>query len=104
MQASLASVADPREGNSSGPEPDDVTMTVQDRELADAKKRGLLVDIGDTDTSFPTSMLEFDCTRQKEMEEIDNWDIARGEEFRLDTDDDSDDDLLWASHVVISIP
>lgn len=79
-------------------EPDDVPMTVQDRELADAKRKGLLVDIGDNDKtmdiSSPTAVFEIARTHLQEMKELDQWDMTRGnDDFCLD-DEDSDDDLL----------
>ena len=73
-------------------------MTVQDRELADAKSKGLLVEmdnIGESiDNSSPTSVLYPDQSEQQEMKELDHWDIGRSNHsFGLD-EDDSDDDLL----------
>ena len=76
----------------------DVKLSVQDRELVDAKNKGLLVDIGDRiqasqSNPSPTSVL--DMPQQPEMKELDQWDAARndidGDDFGLE---DSDDDLL----------
>jgi hypothetical protein len=66
-----------------------VPMTVQDRELADAKSKGLLVEMGNMgetiDNNSPTSVL---------YQELDHWDISRNNNaFSLD-EEDSDDDLL----------
>jgi hypothetical protein len=74
-----------------------VPMTVQDRELADAKSKGLLVEMGNMgetiDNNSPTSVLYHDRTEQ-EMKELDHWDISRNNNaFSLD-EEDSDDDLL----------
>ena len=77
---------------------DHVPMTVQDRELADAMSKGLLVEMGNggesIDNSSPTSVLYTDRSEQQEMKELDHWDISRNNNsYGLD-EEDSDDDLL----------
>jgi hypothetical protein len=98
LQASLASVAGPMDTQTSGAGQENISLSIQECELADAKRKGLLVDIGDAagrdDKSSPTSVLELDNTKQPEMKELDQWDTARGnDDFCLD-EEDSDDDLL----------
>jgi hypothetical protein len=66
------------------------TLSVQDRELADAKTKGLLVDLGDSIS--PTSVVAH--ARSTEMKEMDEWDNAKGGDEFFCSDDDSDDDLL----------
>jgi hypothetical protein len=102
LQASLASVAQPMDTQTSEVGQENISLSIQDRELADAKKKGLLVDIGGAggggvdEKSSPTSVLELDIlgTNQQEMKELDQWDTARaGDDFCLE-EEDSDDDLL----------
>lgn len=102
FQASLASVANPMDSESTeGPDCQTPNLSLQDQELADAKKNGLLVDIGGnftTEELSPTSVLSGDQeVQQTAMKELDQWDNARiddGADFGLDDDDDSDDELL----------
>jgi len=91
LQASLASVAEPMDTANTAAETPDPNFSVQDKQLADAKKNGLLVDLGDTTNNVsPTSVLGFARNEQAEMKELDQWDSARND-FDLD---DSDDELL----------
>jgi hypothetical protein len=74
-------------------------LSIRDQEIADAKKRGLLVDLGGPSASktSPTSVAAIDeMAEQHEMKELDLWDTARGhdDDFDLDDGDESDDDLL----------
>ena len=99
FQASLASAALPMDTETPRVGQDNVVLSIQDQELADAKKKGLPVDIGDfagrDDNFSPTSVLEIDDRKPKELNELDQWDAARGEdEFEWENDQDSDDDLL----------
>jgi hypothetical protein len=64
-------------------------QSVQDLELAQAKSTGLLVDIS------PTSVVNNNNHGRNEMDELDQWDKARGrDEFMCSDNDESDDDLL----------
>lgn len=99
FQASLASVAKPMDTQTSGAAHEKISLSIQDRELEDAKRKGLLVDIGggtghDDDKNSPTSVLELDNTQQEEMKELDQWDATRGTEDFGQEEEDSDDDLL----------
>jgi hypothetical protein len=77
-------------------------VSVQDQELAQAKSAGLLVAFNDaaavspqtlsTTTTSPSTSTE---NASPEMNDLDQWDQARGEDAVLYSDDeDSDDDLL----------
>jgi hypothetical protein len=77
-----------------------MSLSIQEQELAQAKSRGLMVDISETSIS-PTSVVNVSTTTTtqsstKEMEELDQWDDTRGNNdfFCSDNDEDSDDDLL----------
>jgi hypothetical protein len=76
-----------------------LSLSIQEQELAEAKSRGLMVDISETSNS-PTSVVNAHTTTtqasSKEMEELDQWDDTRGNDdfFCSDNDEDSDDDLL----------
>eukprot|EP00934_Nitzschia_sp_Nitz4_P001541 Nitzschia sp. Nitz4//scaffold20_size174350//54226//54957//NITZ4_002091-RA/size174350-snap-gene-0.239-mRNA-1//-1//CDS//3329541776//1541//frame0 len=67
--------------------------SVQDRELADAKTKGLLVDF--SSTSSPVSVLASNLAGPPSdaMKELDQWDASRENQESL-LDDDSDDELL----------
>jgi hypothetical protein len=71
-------------------------MSVRDQELAEAKKNGLLVDMGDASTknTSPTSVVVGDQQLHGEMDELDHWDALRDSDDDFDLDDDSDDELL----------
>ena len=98
LQASIAHVADPMDANSMETISNQVPMTVQDRELADAKSKGLLVEMDNTgetiDNSSPTSVLYQNPTEQQELKELDHWDIGRNDNAFCFDEEDSDDDLL----------
>jgi hypothetical protein len=76
---------------------------MRDHELAEAKKKGLLVDMGGgtsktTTKTSPTSVvfMEDEAGVQDEMKELDLWETSRtnDEDFEWDDGNDSDDDLL----------
>jgi len=127
LQASLASVVTSNSGmdndNSTTTKSLPLVQSIQDRELENAKKNGLLVDLGERSTglegrkesflptttskSSPTSVVEtfmMGATSNPsvdDMRELDLWESAatpHGEADNLDWDnygdDDSDDDLL----------
>ncbi len=76
--------------------------SIRDQELADAKKKGLLVDMGTSTTTTKTSptsvvfMEDDEAVVQDEMKELDLWETSgtHVDEFDLEYGDDSDDELL----------
>ena len=104
LQASLASVAPPAVTESpTGAVPPTSEWSMRDHELAEAKKKGLLVDMGGgtsktTTKTSPTSVvfMEDEAGVQDEMKELDLWETSRtnDEDFEWDNGNDSDDDLL----------
>jgi hypothetical protein len=84
LQKSLAAAAEEAAATTPNKEQ---PQSIQDLELAQAKSTGLLVDIS------PTSVVNNHA--RDEMNELDQWDKARGsDEFMCSDHDDSDDDLL----------
>ena len=109
LQASLASVAPSAVTNGSDEEesptravPPTSEWSIRDQELADAKKKGLLVDMGTSTTTktSPTSVVfmeeEAVLVVPDEMKELDLWETSgtHVDEFDWDDGDDSDDELL----------
>jgi len=84
-----------------GKEHETASMTIQDQELAAAKRKGLLVNFGDesgeakaaADMESPNSVAGLVHMQQQEMNELDQWENTRDNEDFC-SDDDSDDDLL----------
>ena len=86
LQKSLAAAATTTEVTPMVTEAPAAQPSVQERELAQAKAKGALVEIS------PTSVVS---ENNGDMKELDQWDKDRGDdEFLCSDDDDSDDDLL----------
>lgn len=90
-------------------------LSTREKELAQAREKGLLVDLGDAVANgssnnktakasgtalfdgSPTSVVGVSKTQQAEMKELDEWEAAAGNDAVFcsdDDDDESDDDLL----------
>lgn len=105
LQKSFASAIDNTDVTMEAGNPS-VDMSIRDKELAEAKTKGLLVDFGDTCDKYennsevnkvsPVSIDGMDATSiEQDMRELDRWDKTRGnDDLLLSDDDDSDDDDL----------
>ena len=99
LQKSLASVAEPMDARNEGGQENGAGSTLQDRELAAAKEKGLLVEFDDAghtgmDKESPTSVVGVVQTQQQEMNELDRLESARGNGMFCSDAEDSDDVLL----------
>ena len=76
------------------------SMSVQEKEIAEAKTKGLLVDLGQSNTtedgaSSSSSPIGMNDTGSSEMLELDRWDSVRDDSGIFCSDEeDSDDELL----------
>ena len=79
------------ENNSTNQDSSPHAVSVQEQELARAKSAGLLVAFEEEAASSP----EIVGTSSADTNELDQWDLVRGDDAILcSDDDDSDDDLL----------
>lgn len=73
-------------------------LTTQDRELAEAKRQGLLIQFNEhapgIDRESPTSIAGAAVTQQEEMNELGRLDNVSGKNVFCSDEELSDDDLL----------